>query len=124
LAQLAGGAALKIPTRSLVVSSFSFHATLYSDGTASGRLDCVDEMGDKLIENVFGEVTKWSVGPHGLTLFVSGKLVAISGGHPVLRDFPVTIKSFGGAGVGHSTLGNPASPFCIERLISGRSSSA
>jgi len=77
-------------------------------------------MGDKSTGNIFGEVKKWSVGPHGLTLFVSGKLVAIPGGHPVPRNFPVTIQSFGGPGVGHWTLGNPASPFCIELLISGQ----
>jgi hypothetical protein len=102
------------------VSSFGFHATLYSDGTASGHVDCVDQMGDTSTGNIFGEVTRWSVGPHGLTLFVSGKSIAIPGGHPVARNFPVTIQAFGGAGVGHWTLGNPANPFCIELLLSGQ----
>ena len=102
------------------VSSFGIHATLYSDGTATGHVDCVDQMGDTAVGNIFGEVTRWSMGPYGLTLFVTGKLVNIPGGHPVAANFPVTIQSFGGAGVGHWTLGNPASPFCIELLISGQ----
>lgn len=88
------------------VSSFAIHATLYSDGTATGHVDCVDPMGDTSTGNIFGEVT--------------GKLVAIPGGHPIDRTFKVTIQSFGGAGVGHCTLGNPAHPFCIELLLSGQ----
>jgi hypothetical protein len=102
------------------VSSFGLHATLYSDGTASGHVDCVDQMGDTATGNIFGDVTRWSEGPFGLNLFVSGKLVAIPGGHPVAANFVVTIQRFGGAGVGHWTLGNPANPFCIELLLSGQ----
>jgi hypothetical protein len=102
------------------VSSFGFHATLYSDGTASGHVDCVDQMGDTATGNIFGDVTRWSMGPYGLTLFVTGKEVVIPGGHPFDVHFPVTIQTFGGAGVGHWTLGNPASPFCIELLLSGQ----
>jgi len=102
------------------VSSFGFHATLFSDGTATGHVDCVDQMGDKSTGNIFGDVTGWSLGPYGLTLFVTGTLVAIPGGHPIDRTFKITIQTFGGAGVGHWTLGPPASPFCIELLISGQ----
>ena len=102
------------------VSSFGFHATLYSDGTATGHVDCVDQMGDTSTGNIFGEVTGWSQGPFGLTLLVTGKLVAIPGGHPIPRTFKVTIQTFGGAGVGHWTLGPPAHPFCIELLLSGQ----
>ena len=102
------------------VSSFGFHATLYSDGTASGHVDCVDQMGDTSTGNMFGEVTKWSWGAFGLNLYVTGKLVPIPGGHPVSTHFIVTIQRFGGAGVGHWTLGNPAHPFCIELLLSGQ----
>ena len=36
------------------ISSFGFHATLYSDGTASGHVDCVDQMGDSLPGNKIG----------------------------------------------------------------------
>jgi hypothetical protein len=86
------------------VSSFGIHATLYSDGTATGHVDCVDQMGDIAPGNIFGEVTKWSVGPYGLTLFVTGKLVTIPGGHPIPTNFPVTIQSFGGAGGGTGPL--------------------
>src|SRR6267378_6241010 len=65
------------------ISSFGIHATLYSDGSATGHVDCVDQMCDTAVGNIFGEVTRWSMGPYGLTLFVTGKLVNIPGGHPV-----------------------------------------
>jgi hypothetical protein len=102
------------------VSSFGFHATLYSDGTASGHVDCVDQMDDTSAGNIFGDVTRWSQGPYGLTLFVTGTKVVFPGGHPVAANFPLTIQSFGGAGVGHWTLGKLATPFCIELLLSGQ----
>jgi hypothetical protein len=102
------------------VSSFGIHATLYSDGTATGHVDCVDQMGDFSVGNIFGEVTRWSMGPYGLSLFVTGDLVSIPGGHPVDLQFVVTIQAFGGAGVGHWTLGrDPAHSFCVELLLSG-----
>ncbi len=108
------------------VSSFGIHATLYSDflpgstsiRRASGHVDCVDQQGDVSKGNIFGDVTGWSQGIYGLTLWVTGKLVAGSDNDPM--SFPLTIQSFGGAGVGHWTLGNPASPFCIELLLSGQ----
>jgi len=101
------------------VSSFGFHATLYSDGTASGHVDCVDQMDDTSAGNIFGDVTKWWRNAYGLNLYIpNGKLV--SGGQNVPILFIVTIQSFGGAGVGHWTLGNPAHPFCIELLLSGQ----
>lgn len=103
------------------ISSFGIHATLYSDGTATGHIDCVDQVGDFAAGNIFGEVTGWSQGAYGLNLFVTGDLVNIPGGHPIDRPhIVVTIQTFGGAGVGHWTLGNPASPFCVELLISGQ----
>ena len=101
------------------VSAFGFHATLFSDGTASGHVDCVDLVGDVSPGNIFGDVTKWWQDGNGLNLLVSGTLVG-KGGHPVAIDFVVTIQTFGGAGVGHWTLGDPASPFCIELVISGQ----
>jgi hypothetical protein len=65
-------------------------------------------------------VTRWSMGPYGLSLFVTGDLVSIPGGHPVDLQFVVTIQAFGGAGVGHWTLGrDPAHSFCVELLLSG-----
>lgn len=100
------------------VSSFGIHATLYSDGSATGHVDCVDKQGDVSKGNIFGEVTSWSTGPFGLTLRVTGRLVAGSDNDPT--SFPLTIQSFGGAGVGHWTLGKLSSPFCVELLLSGQ----
>jgi hypothetical protein len=108
------------------VSSFGIHATLYSDflpgstsiRRASGHVDCVDLHGDFSPGNIFGDVTGWSEGPYGLTLWVTGRLVAGSDNDPAA--FPLTIQSFGGAGVGHWTLGKLASPFCVELLLSGQ----
>ena len=100
------------------VSSFGIHATLYSDGSATGHVDCVDHQGDVSKGNIFGEVTRWSMSQYGLTLWVTGKLVSGSDNDPT--SFPLTIQSFGGAGVGHWTLGKLASPFCVELLLSGQ----
>jgi hypothetical protein len=108
------------------VSSFGIHATLYSDGTASGHVDCVDQHDDTSAGNIFGEVTSWSLNAadgdidDGIQLHVTGQLITFPGGHPVDTSFPVTIQAAGGAGVGKWTLGNPAAPFCIEILLSGQ----
>jgi len=100
------------------VSSFGIHATLYSDGTATGHVDCVDLQGDVSKGNIFGEVTRWSQSAYGLTLWVTGNLVSGSDNDPT--SFPLTIQTFGGAGVGHWTLGKLSSPFCVELLLSGQ----
>ncbi len=100
------------------VSSFGIHATLYSDGTARGHVDCVDLVGDVSAGNIFGDVTKWWQDGNGLNLMVTGKLVSGADNDPA--HFVLTIQSFGGPGVGHWTLGNPAHPFCVELLISGQ----
>jgi hypothetical protein len=108
------------------VSSFGIHATLYSDGTATGHVDCVDHHGDVASGNIFGDVTSWSMNApdgdidDGIVLHVTGMLVNFPGGHPVPANFPVTIQQAGGAGVGLWTLGNPEAPFCIEVLLSGQ----
>jgi hypothetical protein len=108
------------------VSSFGIHATLYSDGTATGHVDCVDQHGDVSAGNIFGDVTSWSLVPKdgdiddGILLHVTGTLVTFGGGPPVDMKFPVTIQAAGGAGVGKWTLGNPQAPFCIEILLSGQ----
>lgn len=109
------------------VSSFGVHATLFSDGSAQGHFDCVDQMGDTGPGNVFGAITSWSrdVDTGLITLHITdGKFVAIPGGLVVPGGLPftVTIQRFGGAGEGHWTLnvgGNP-NPTCIELLISGQ----
>ena len=111
------------------VSSFGIHATLYSDGTATGHVDCVDQHDDKASGNIFGAVTGWvrnapdSVPDFldgGVTLFVTGELVTFGGGGGVDRTFKVTVQQAGGAGVGKWTLGPPETPFCIEVLLSGQ----
>ena len=106
------------------VTSFGFHATLYSDGTASGHVDCVDQMGDTFAGNIFGDVRSWSPNADGsVSLHVTnGKLVKFRSGLivPCGLPFTVTIQSFGGAGVGHWTLDLGGPPFCIELLISGQ----
>jgi hypothetical protein len=108
------------------VSSFGIHATLYSDGTATGHVDCVDQHDDTSAGNIFGDVTSWSLIAadgdidDGIQLHVTGHLITFPGGHPVDTKFPVTIQAAGGAGVGKWTLGNPQAPFCIEILLSGQ----
>jgi hypothetical protein len=105
------------------VSSFGIHATLYADGTATGHVDCVDQHDDVSPGNIFGAVTRWSytTGLYpGLTLFVTGTEVVFPGVLHAAINFPLTIQSFGGAGVGHWTLGKLANPFCVELLLSGQ----
>jgi len=108
------------------VSSFGIHATLYSDGTATGHVDCVDQHDDTASGNIFGDVTSWSINApdgdidDGILLHVTGTLVTFPGGPPVDTKFPMVIQQAGGPGVGKWTLGNPNAPFCIEVLLSGQ----
>jgi hypothetical protein len=106
-------------------TSFGIHATPYSDGTAKGHINCIDQQGSSTIPgNVFGEVTSWSGSLESPTLNVVGKFVGMPGGHPVPQEFSVTIQRFGGAGVGHWTLSVPTPfgpfTFCIETVTSGQ----
>jgi hypothetical protein len=112
--------------------------TLYSDGTASGQFDCVDQHGDVpgYPGNIWGEATSWYIDGDGfIAIVVVGKLVNIPGhgvgdipppgGHPVDVTFTVRIQQFGGAGVGHWTLEVEVAPgvvivFCHELLTSGQ----
>lgn len=100
--------------------------TLYSDGTASGHIDCVDQQGGTFPGNIFGEVVSWSGDLDGgpITLNVVGKFVG-HGGHPAAQSFRVIIQAFGGAGVGHWTLEVEVAPgvffeFCVELVTSGQ----
>jgi hypothetical protein len=115
------------------VTSFSFHATLYSDRSAKGHVDCVDHMGDVpgYPGNIFGEITGWSPNADGTVNLeiTDGKLVNIPGGLVVPGGLPftVTIQSPGGPGVGHWTLDVPGvvspfngGPICQELLVSGQ----
>jgi hypothetical protein len=120
-----GGTAIMDPTRSdfglAGTTSFGIHATLYSDGTARGHVNCVDQMGSTLPGNIFGEVTSWEGSLDGsITLNVVGKFVGFPGGHPQDVSFSVTIQQFGGAGVGHWTLSIDDFTFCEETLLSGQ----
>ena len=98
--------------------------TLYSDGTASGHFDCVDQHGDApgFPGNIFGEAASWSQEGTVIVLNVIGKLLPIPGGHPEAASFTVRIQQFGGAGVGRWTLEDTASGFifCYELLTSGQ----
>lgn len=93
--------------------------TLYSDGTASGRFDCVDQQGGNFPGNVFGEVTSWRMEGSTVVLEVVGKFVG-RGGHPEPQSFTVKIQAFGGAGVGRWTLEIGPFLFCVEVVTSGQ----
>ena len=124
------GGGMAVMTDGMGVSSFSVHATLFSDGTASGRFDCVDHTGDApgYPGNISGAITRWSRNPDNtVSLYVTdGRLIGIPGGPVVSGGLPfvVTIQAFGGAGIGHWTLDVPApsarAPICVELLTSGQ----
>ncbi|MEP6693016.1 MAG: hypothetical protein ABJB39_00050 [Chloroflexota bacterium] len=113
-------------------SSFGFEATLYSDGTARGHFDCVDQVGDApgYPGNIFGAITRWSRNADStINLYVTdAKLVSIPNGLVIPGGLPftVTILAYGGAGVGHWTLAVPGvpsprgGPICDELLTSGQ----
>ena len=117
-----GGTAIMDPTSfAQGTTAFGIHATLYSDGTARGNINCVDQHGSTLPGNIFGEVTSWEGSLDGtITLNVVGKLVEFPGGHPQDVSFSVTILQFGGAGVGQCTLSVPGFTVCFETLLSGQ----
>jgi hypothetical protein len=96
--------------------------TLYSDGTASGSFDCVDQHGDwpGFAGNIWGHVTSWKKEGDVIVLNVVGKFVPIPGGHPQDVTFTVKIQQFGGAGVGHWTLESGGVISCYELLTSGQ----
>jgi hypothetical protein len=120
-----GGTAIMDPNRSdfglAGTTSFGIHASLYSDGTARGHINCVDQFGSTSPGNIFGEVTSWEGNLDGsITLNVVGKLVGFPGGHPQDVSFSVTILHFGGAGVGQWTLSVFGGTACFETLLSGQ----
>lgn len=113
-------------------SVFGMGVKLFSDGSAAGQFDCVDQHGDAAgyPGNIWGQVTSWSFDEHGfIVLNIVGKFHPIPGGRGLLlRDLPfaVTIQLFGGAGVGHWTLAGPFGAsgewitVCFEILTSGQ----
>jgi hypothetical protein len=120
-----GGTAIMDPSKSVFslagTTSFGIHATLYSDGTATGHINCVDQVGSTAPGNIFGKVTSWEGSLDGsITLNVVGKFVGFPGGHPQDVSFAVTILHFGGSGVGQWTLSLGADTACFETLLSGQ----
>lgn len=118
-----GGTAIMDPSRSDIglagTTSFAMHATLYSDGTAKGHVNCIDQFGSTFPGNIFGEVTSWEENLDGtISLNVVGKFVG-HGGHPQDVSFSVTILSFGGAG-SQWTLSVGGATLCFETLSSGQ----
>ena len=120
-----GGTAIMDPNRSDLglagTTAFGIHATLYSDGTARGHVNCVDQFGSTFPGNIFGEVTSLEGSLDGvITLNIVGKLVGFPGGHPQDVQFSVNIQRFGGAGVGQWTLSIGGATVCFETLLSGQ----
>ena len=95
---------------------------LFSDGSASGHFDCVDQHGSApgYPGNIWGKVTSWRMEGTVVVLNVVGKLVTFPGGHPQDVAFTVKIQRFGGAGVGHWTLEIGGFIFCYETVTSGQ----
>ena len=109
-------------------SMFGMGVTLFSDGSATGDFECVDQHGDATGGgNIFGKVTSWSRDRDGsIVLQVTGKTFNFPGGPlpvggpPVDISFIVKIQQFGGAGVGHWSLESGGFIFCWELVTSGQ----
>jgi hypothetical protein len=118
-----GTAEMSAPGAFLGKTAFGMGVKLYSDGSATGHIDCVDQHGSTFPGNIWGEVTSWSMEGTVIVLNVSG--VGLLKG----SSFTVKIQQFGGAGVGHWTLHESDPPsfgfpagfmFCNETLTSGQ----
>src|SRR6266513_4673442 len=122
VATLNGGGTAEMQPPGLAAgrTAFGMEVTLLADGSATGHVDCVDQHGDNLPGNIFGEVTSWRMEGQVVVLNVTGKLVRFPGGHPVPVSFTLKIQQFGGAGVGHWTLEVGGRLFCVELLTSGQ----
>ncbi len=127
VATLNGGGTAEMQPPGLAAgrTAFGMEVTLLADGSATGHVDCVDQHGDNLPGNIFGEVTSWRMEGEVVVLNVTGKLVrfprpGVTGGHPVPVSFTLKIQQFGGAGVGHWTLEVGGRLFCVELLTSGQ----
>jgi hypothetical protein len=111
-------------------SMFGMGVTLFSDGSATGDFECVDQHGDATGGgNIFGKVTSWSTDPidGSIVLQVTGKTfnfpggpVPPFGGPPGDVQFTVKIQKFGGPGVGHWTLESGGFIYCNETVTSGQ----
>src|SRR5207247_5579115 len=115
-----GTAGMQPPGLAAGRTAFGMEVTLLADGSATGHVDCVDQHGDNLPGNIFGEVSSWRMEGQVVVLNVTGKLIRFPGGHPVPVSFTLNLQQFGGAGVGHWTLEVGGRLFCIELLTSGQ----
>jgi hypothetical protein len=117
-----GGTAEMQPPLAAGTTHWGAGVTLYSDYTASGSFDCVDQHGDApgFAGNIWGEVTSWRMEGTVVVLNVVGKTVSFPGGHPQDVKFTVKIQQFGGAGVGRWTLEIDGFIYCYELLTSGQ----
>jgi len=115
-----GTAEMQPPGLAAGRTAFGMEVKLLADGSATGHVDCVDQHGDNLPGNIFGEVSSWRMEGQIVVLNVTGKLIRFPGGHPVPVSFTLKIQQFGGAGVGHWTLEVGGRLFCIELLTSGQ----
>jgi hypothetical protein len=117
-----GGTALMSPPGLAVgKSSFGVTITLFSDGTATGHFDCVDQQGDPTGEgNIFGAATSWYVDGNGLINVNFVGKVTTHGGQPTAVSFTIAFQAFGGAQVGHWTLSAGGLLFCYELVTSGQ----
>jgi hypothetical protein len=114
-------------------SAWGAGVKLFSDGSASGQFDCVDQHGAApgYPGNIWGPVNRWSLDTEGQIVLhiVDGKFHPIPGGKGLLLrgvPFDIAIQRFGGAGVGHWTLSGPFGPggqwitVCFETVRSGQ----
>jgi hypothetical protein len=120
-ARISGGGTAEMQAGGIAqgITHWGAGVTLYSDGTASGHIDCVDQQGGTDPGNIFGEVTGWRLEGSTVVLNVVGKFVG-HGGHPSAVEFTVKIQQFGGAGVGRWTLEVGPFLFCVEVVTSGQ----
>ena len=120
-ARISGGGTAEMQAGGIAqgITHWGAGVTLYSDGTASGHIDCVDQQGSTDPGNIFGEVTSWRLEGSTVVLNVVGKFVG-HGGHPSAVEFTVKIQQFGGAGVGRWTLEVGPFLFCVELLTTGQ----
>jgi hypothetical protein len=106
-------------------STFDIHVQLFSNGSARGRVYCVDVAGDPTGSGIiFGQATSWTRDATGaVTLIVpTGTFTTVTG--VILNTntyFTTTIQRFGGAGVGHWSMNfnHKPFPFCWESVTQG-----
>src|SRR3989475_8446445 len=78
-----GTAEMQPPGLAAGRTAFGMEVTLLADGSATGHVDCVDQHGDNLPGNIFGEVSSSRMEGQVVVLNVTGKLIRFPGGHPV-----------------------------------------